>query len=151
LDAARLRTGLAALDVADPQRAAALRWRAQQSIARLVPDFPGDPQTGALDESQEALLEDFANDELCPALDPATGLCDLYAARPMTCRVFGPPIRATGENGAEGLGHCELCFIGATPEQVAACEMPVQHALEAELLDEIGSKDETVVAFALIK
>jgi hypothetical protein len=69
----------------------------------------------------------------------------------MTCRVFGPPVRATGEDGAEGLGHCELCFIGATPEQVAACEMPAQHALEAELLDEIGSKDETVVAFALIK
>ena len=68
----------------------------------------------------------------------------------MTCRVFGPPVRATGENGAEGLGHCELCFIGATPEQVAACEMPVPHALEAELLDENGSQAETVVAFALL-
>ena len=29
--------------------------------------------------------------------------------------------------------------------------MPVPHALEAELLDEIGSQDETVVAFALLK
>jgi hypothetical protein len=68
----------------------------------------------------------------------------------MTCRVFGPPVRATSENGAEGLGHCELCFIGATPEQVAACEMPVPYALEAELLDEIESPSETVVAFALL-
>jgi hypothetical protein len=68
----------------------------------------------------------------------------------MTCRVFGPPVRAAGEDGAEGLGHCELCFIGATPAQVAACEMPVPHDLEAELLDEIGSPAETVVAFALL-
>jgi hypothetical protein len=69
----------------------------------------------------------------------------------MTCRVFGPPVRVAGEDGAEGLGHCELCFIGATPEQVAACEMPVPHDLEAELLDEIGSLAETVVAFALLQ
>jgi len=68
----------------------------------------------------------------------------------MTCRVFGPPIRMVGADAAEGLGHCELCFIGATPAQVAACEMPVPHQLESELLDEIGSKDETVVAFALL-
>jgi hypothetical protein len=68
----------------------------------------------------------------------------------MTCRVFGPPVRSVDENGVEGLGHCELCFIGATPEHVAACEMPVPHALEAELLDEIESNVETVVAFALI-
>ncbi|MEI9970468.1 MAG: hypothetical protein WDM87_18340 [Terracidiphilus sp.] len=70
---------------------------------------------------------------------------------PMTCRVFGPPVRSVSENGAEGLGHCELCFIGATPEQVAACEMPVPHELETELLEELGSQDETVVAFALIE
>jgi hypothetical protein len=54
------------------------------------------------------------------------------------------------EDGAEGLGHCELCFIGATPEQVAACEMPVPHDLEAELVPEVGSQDESVVAFALL-
>jgi hypothetical protein len=68
----------------------------------------------------------------------------------MTCRVFGPPVRAAGEDGAEGLGHCELCFIGATPEQVAACEMPVPQDFEAELLDEICSPADTVVAFALL-
>jgi len=45
----------------------------------------------------------------------------------------------------------QLCFIGATPEQVAACEMPVPHDLEAELLDEIGSPTETVVGFALLQ
>jgi hypothetical protein len=74
----------------------------------------------------------------------------------MTCRVFGPPVRAAdpagGEGGDhEGLGHCELCFIGATPEQVADCEMPVPHELEAELLDEMSSNAETIVAFALLR
>ncbi len=29
----------------------------------------------------------------CPALDPATGHCDLYVHRPITCRTFGPPVR----------------------------------------------------------
>ncbi|MGC2544456.1 MAG: YkgJ family cysteine cluster protein, partial [Silvibacterium sp.] len=80
LDAARLRDGLAALD---PEKAAAIRQRAQESIQRLQPDFPGNPVTGQLDES-DPRYEDFANDEPCPALDPATGACDLYAARPIT-------------------------------------------------------------------
>ncbi len=69
----------------------------------------------------------------------------------MTCRVFGPPIRANGDDGSEGLGHCELCFIGATPAKVAACEMPVPLELESELLDEMGSQGETIVALALVK
>ena len=153
LDAARLREGMSSLRAAYPALAAAIELRARAWLSEHGPGFPGDPETGVLgtSESDQDLFEDFANDAACPALDPATGCCDVYQWRPMTCRVFGPPVRATGENGAEGLGHCELCFIGATPEQVAACEMPVPHALEAELLDEIESKDETVVAFALIK
>ena len=152
LDAARLREGMSSLRATNPALAAAIELRARAWLAEHGPGFPGDLETGVLgaSESDQALFEEFANDAACPALDPATGRCDVYPWRPMTCRVFGPPVRATGENGAEGLGHCELCFIGATPEQVAACEMPVPHELEAELLDEIGSKDEIVVAFALI-
>jgi Fe-S-cluster containining protein len=153
LDAARLREGMADLRVTNPALAAEIELRARAWLAEHGHAFPGDLETGVLgtSESDQALFEDFANDAACPALDPATGRCDVYQWRPMTCRVFGPPVRSVDENGAEGLGHCELCFIGATPEQVAACEMPVPHALEAELLEEIGSKDETVVAFALIK
>ena len=153
LDAARLREGMSSLRATNPVLAAEIERRAHAWLAEHGPGFPGDPETGVLgtSESEQALFEDFANDAACPALDPATGRCDVYAWRPMTCRVFGPPVRATGENGAEGLGHCELCFIGATPEQVAACEMPVPHALEAELVNEMGSKDETVVAFALLR
>jgi len=55
-----------------------------------------------------------------------------------------------GEEGAEGLGHCELCFNEATPEQVAACEMPVPHELEARVLAEMGEEGETVVAWAVV-
>jgi hypothetical protein len=65
----------------------------------------------------------------------------------MTCRVFCPPIRM-GDGAA--LAHCELNFVGASEDEVAACEMPLAYDLEAELLEEIASKDETVVAFALL-
>jgi hypothetical protein len=50
----------------------------------------------------------------------------------------------------QALGHCELCFAGATVDRVAACEMPLPHALEARLLDEIPDTGETVVAYALL-
>ena len=152
LDAARLRAGMTELRVTNPSLAAEIERRARAWLAEYGPLFPGDRNSGALGNSVEdqARFEDFADDAACPALDPATGRCDVYAWRPMTCRVFGPPVRAAGEDGAEGLGHCELCFIGATPEQVAACEMPVPHDFEAELLDEICSPADTVVAFALL-
>src|SRR6202167_4232101 len=122
LDAARLQQGLRELAGSDPERAESVRERARRSVERLTEGFPGDPATGLLDPSEEAeaRFEDFANDEPCPALDPATGLCDLYLARPMTWRVFGPPRRSE-----QGLGVCELCYHGATEEQIEACEMPV--------------------------
>jgi Fe-S-cluster containining protein len=152
LDAARLHAGMAELRAAKPALAAELERRARAWLAEHGAEFPGDRTAGTIGQSlrDQEKFEDFANDAACPALDPATGRCDVYAWRPMTCRVFGPPVRAEGEAGAEGLGHCELCFIGATPEQVAACEMPVPHELEAELVREIGSTAETVVAFALL-
>ena len=153
LDAARLRAGMNELRATNPPLAAEIERRARAWLAEYGPNFPGDRDSGALGSSVEdqARFEDFADVAACPALDPATGRCDVYAWRPMTCRVFGPPVRAAGEGGAEGLGHCELCFMGATPEQVAAREMPVPHDLEAELLHETGADFETVVAFALLR
>jgi Fe-S-cluster containining protein len=152
LDVARLRAGMSALRSAQPALAAAIERRARAWLAEFASDFPGDAETGLLgtSDADHSRFEEFANDAPCPALDPATGRCDVYAWRPMTCRVFGPPILMASADAAEGLGHCELCFIGATPAQVGACEMPIPHALEAELLEEIGSKEETVVAFALL-
>ena len=151
LDAARLREGLVRLDATDPGRAAAVRERAEQSVARLTVGFPGDVLTGILDASRADVLEDFANDEPCPALDPATGLCDLYAARPITCRVFGPPLRVEG-----GLGVCELCFRGATEDEVAACEVHLdaeerESALNAQVEGAAGISGSTVVAWALVR
>jgi Fe-S-cluster containining protein len=152
LDVARLRSGMEALRVAEPMRADAIEQRAWAWIAEYGAEFPGDKETGRLGESDEERerFEEFATDAACPALDPATGLCGVYEWRPMTCRVFGPPVKMAGEEGAEGLGHCELCFNGATPEQVAACEMPVPHELEAKLLAEASAGGETVVAWALL-
>jgi Fe-S-cluster containining protein len=160
LDATRLHEGLLSLDSADPPRAAAVRARAHQAIARLAPDFPGDPSTGILDEDRAADFENFANEEPCPALDPATGLCDLYAARPMTCRTFGPPLRMDAsdqDSDSAALGVCELCFQGASSEDIAACEVHLETAavLESSLTEEAeqttGLTGNTIIAFALAR
>jgi Fe-S-cluster containining protein len=153
LDATRLQKGLNDLKSSDPKRAGRVRRRAQQSVKRLSATFPGDPKTGILneDEEAEAAFAEFANDEPCPALDPATRTCDLYAARPMTCRTFGPPVRS-GEEG--GLGICELCYHGASDQQTAECEMvPDPDNLEEKLIVEIekktGKHGNTIVAWCL--
>jgi Fe-S-cluster containining protein len=152
LDSERLRAGMQTLRGTDPATAGAVEQRARAWIAEFGSAFPGDSTTGRLGTSdrERAAFEEFANDAPCPGLDPATGRCDVYAWRPMTCRIFGPPVRTAGEGGQEGLGHCELCFIGAAPEEVAACEMILPHELEAQLLEEVAENRETVVAFALI-
>src|SRR5437879_5392658 len=81
LDAARLQDGLGELSHSEPERAARIRTRARESVERLSGQFPGNPKTGVLDEGEQAeqRFADFANDEPCPVLDPASGLCDLYA------------------------------------------------------------------------
>lgn len=146
LDVARLQAGMHVLRAEDPARAAALVQRAKAWIAEFGPEFPGDALTGVLGTSDEdeARFEEFANDAPCPALNPETGLCDVYEWRPMTCRVFGPPVRM-----GDALGCCELCFVGASEDQIAACEMPVPHELEEKLVDETGDARETVVAYAI--
>lgn len=149
LDVSRLREGLAELKRSHPARAVQVQVRAQAYIDRITPQFPGDLKSGKLDESEEGETRflDFANEEVCPALDPTSGTCDLYQFRPMTCRVFGPPVR----NEGGGLGICELCFHGATAEQIAACEMtPDSDQLEDSLLAELAD-GKTLVAFALAK
>jgi Fe-S-cluster containining protein len=151
LDAARLQDGLRQLLRRDPERAQAVRERAREAVARLSRDFPSDPGNGILpEEDAERLLEDLDDDEPCPALDPASGTCDLYPWRPVTCRAFGPPVRSE-----EGLGVCELCFHGATDDEIRTCEMTVDPGdLESKLVQEIeargGPSGKTIVAFALV-
>lgn len=131
-DATRLRNGLASLD---PNRAAQVRQRAQASVARLERDYPG----GTL----ERILQDdeAAAGEPCPALDPETGLCELYESRPITCRTFGPPLHFKGES----LGVCELCFQGASDEEIAECAVEIDAPVIPECPD-----TETIVAYALL-
>ena len=119
-DAERLRAGFVELTERDPERAARVRARAGALLERS-PD-------GSPDE-----------DEHCPALDPSTGTCDLYSARPLTCRTFGPPVRCA----EGGVAICELCFDGAGSEVIEACTVDLDLGA---LMDEPG---ETTVALAL--
>ena len=150
LDAERLREGMKTLRELDPQRADRVLTRAQQAVERLSPDFPGDAKTGLLN-GDEVAFELFADDEPCPALDPETGRCDVYDARPITCRVFGPPVKQEG-----GLAVCELCYHGASDEDIARCEMVVDpEDLESQLVCNVEDAQRrqgyTIVAFALAK
>jgi Fe-S-cluster containining protein len=151
LDAARLRAGLAELEQFDPERAARVHLRIRNSVQRLTVSFPGNPASGLLDETDKAqdAFDAFGNDEVCPVLDPETGACDLYAYRPMTCRVFGPPVRSQ-----DGVGVCELCFVGASDEEIAACEMThdpekLEPGLVAEAERIHQRSGQTIVAFSL--
>ena len=152
LDVELLREGLAA---APPEVAARIRERAKASRERLLAaGFPGDPESGVLftEEGHEEKFEEFANDEVCPVLDPATGTCEMYAYRPVQCRTFGPPVR--DEEGH--LTVCELCFVEAPSEEVARAEMDQSWREQEERAIEEAGRDErnagpTVVALALLR
>lgn len=149
LDADRLRHALA---TASPTIAAHIRTRATEARDRLSPDFRGNPITGELftEPHHEALFDDFANDEPCRVLDPTTGTCDLYAARPIPCRTFGPPM----PNEERGLAVCELCFVGAPESEVARCAVDAHFLdIEAEAVAQhettTAAHGPTLIAFAL--
>jgi len=102
------------------------------------------------DRVRTADLADLQDDDPCPALDPESGLCDLYAARPITCRTFGPPVRC--DSGVVGV--CELCFIGASDDIIRDCIVdPDPDDLESALIEELaqatGARETTTVARAL--
>jgi Fe-S-cluster containining protein len=152
LDVQRLQAGLEQLKREDAARALRVAARARDSVERLRDEFPGDPNTGLLTESDEAQarFDNFANDEPCPALDPETQTCDLYASRPMTCRVFGPAVR--GADGA--VGACELCYEGASDEQIADCAVEMDpDNTEGRLIEtlevETGVRGSTIAAWCL--
>jgi Fe-S-cluster containining protein len=152
-----LRDGLAALGRIDPRRAARIQARTAESLARITPLFPGDAATGILNQDYEdsALFseeteDNIGNTESCPVLDPATGTCDLYEYRPIVCRTFGPPMRTPEGN----LATCELCFIHASTEEIAAAEFdPSIPSLEASENATYNAAHnlhgETIVAYAL--
>lgn len=152
LDAARLRDGLAELAGVDPPRAAAVASRAERQRALMAPSFPGSAKEGRLSEDeaeQDAFLARHAGLP-CPALDPATGGCDLYAHRPVSCRTYGLPVRLGGED----LPPCRLCFLGVPPGEVEACRVePDPGGEEDAVLSDLERRRQatgsTIVAFAL--
>lgn len=136
LDALRLREGLRKLETAEPARAAAVRSRAEAYVALAGPVEDPDRCPPEMD------------DAACPALDPGSGLCDLYEARPIMCRTFGPATRSAG-----GLyAICELCYRDAPDEDVRRCAVEVDpDGMEAALLAGSGLEGTTMVAVALTR
>ncbi len=149
LDAERLRSALAGLQTTDAPRAAAIQTRARHLAETLRPTFPGDPATGILAPEEDGAWDGFADlpeaDAPCPVLDPVTGTCDLYAARPLTCRLFGPPV----QNEA-GIGLCELCYVGATDAEILHGEMHLEHQAQEAALERDCAPGETIIAWALL-
>ncbi|HUQ95041.1 MAG TPA: YkgJ family cysteine cluster protein [Bryobacteraceae bacterium] len=123
LDARRLRHGFAELDASDPRRASAVLER--------------------------SLAAGSGDDDPCPVLDPQTGTCDLYAYRPVTCRTFGPAVTY----GSEAVGVCELCYDGASDEEIAACAVAMDDRIERELIetleDQTGHQGPATVALCI--
>lgn len=153
LDAWRLEEGMTALTQRDPARAAAVRERARRAVEAGSGTFPGDATTGRLSgkEAAEDAFFDAQSSMPCPALDPATQTCDLYAHRPMACRTYGLPVTFGGEN----LPPCRLCFTHSTPETIESCRVtPDKHGIEAAILNRMrrdgGDESETIVAYALL-
>jgi Fe-S-cluster containining protein len=142
LDAERLREGLRGLA---PETREAVVGRARADVAAMRASFPGDLDAGALggdDDAIESFLSEHG-ERPCPALDPASGTCVVYAHRPVSCRTFGPPTRIGGED----LPPCRLCFATAGPAEIERCRVePDPAGIEDALLDD-GT--ETLVAFAL--
>jgi Fe-S-cluster containining protein len=147
LDARRLARGMAALERDDPQRAQAVRERAAAAVELLEEDFPGDPRTGILNGDIDELLDscDWHEDLACPALDPRSGLCELYRWRPLVCRTFGPPLRVHDETWKA----CPYCFSGRTPRVELDPENRFGE-LCAGVERATGVAGETFIAFALL-
>lgn len=153
LDARRLRDGLRGLREREPERAAAVERRARSDVRALQRGFPGDPDSGRLNEDETAreAFFDRHQERPCPALDPRTGGCELYESRPLTCRSYGPPLSVDGEN----LPPCRLCFVGASPRTISRFRVTVDdEGLEDRLLRRLfragePAAAETLVAFAL--
>jgi Fe-S-cluster containining protein len=155
LDAHRLREALAATPEPLKSRIVARIAAARQ---HLLPFFPGDPETGVLrrDEQAQELFEEWAHADACPILDPETHTCDLYAARPILCRTFGPPIRNDPDDLEAGLSICELCFSEANEDEILAAETDstfraLQHPLEAAFESANPATGPTIIAFAFAR
>ena len=150
LDAWRLQDGVRELTVREPERAAAVQRRATGAVAEQASWFPSDGVGIFVDEGDESTFYAFFAAAPCPALDPDTGGCTVYAWRPIVCRTYGPPIRISGKDWPP----CPLCFKAATSEEVemARGQLDVD-AIEQLMMEtaehHTGRRGMTTVAFAI--
>ena len=152
LDAWRLRRALEEVARRDAEVARGVLRRARESAALFVSGFPGDAGTGELNDDVKAEDRFFKMHASvpCPVLDPDRGVCVLYDARPISCRTFGLPVRS----GSVDLAPCDLCFGGATGDEIERCRVEPDPAgiegwLISSLTGESGDVRETVIACAL--
>jgi Fe-S-cluster containining protein len=128
--------------------------RVDGAVEILSDGFPGDPATGRLsiDESKLDSFFELHAGLPCPVLDPASGRCELYEWRPVSCRTYGPPVLF----GREKSPPCRLCFAGAPEEEIERCRIePDRDDLEETILVRLGvvaGEDwETLIPFALAR
>jgi Fe-S-cluster containining protein len=152
LDVHRLRHGMNALAATEPDRATTVRRRAARAVEALADGFPGDATTGRLAQDESRLDRYFERHITlaCPALDPETRTCDLHPWRPVSCRIYGPPVRF----GKKTSPPCDLCFRGAPTETVERCRIePDADGIEEAILARMGVADgedwATLIAYAL--
>jgi Fe-S-cluster containining protein len=153
LDARRLRRGLSDLSRDDPERARRILDRALGAARALEDGYPGDAAHGRLSGDVDTLDRFFERHGTlpCPVLDPTTGRCELYPARPVSCRTYGPPLRFFGENAPP----CPLCFKEAPTAIVERCRFePDPRGLEDAILSKMGVRPgddwETLIPFAFL-
>ena len=142
--------GLGELEKTAPEAASAVRRRAASTVARQAAAFQAG-RVGRFESpaEEERFYARFESDP-CPALDPDSGACVVYAWRPICCRTYGPSVRIGGDD----LPPCPLCFKGASPGAIDAArrtidvedqETPLTTRVEALS----GHHGMTTVAFAI--
>lgn len=139
-DARRLAQGLAQ---AEPLVRSDIAERAANIAQRFDLDFPGDTATGSLDANDEWREWFFRRHEgvACPVLDLSTGVCRLYAHRPVACRAAGPLVQL----GPAIFPACHLNYHGTTEEQRRALTV----VIDDPAFHEPATEPETLIAYAI--
>jgi Fe-S-cluster containining protein len=140
-DAERLRRGWLH---ADPAVATEIAQRATAARVQLADAFPGDAASGLLNaDIDEAAFAAQHENLACPVLDPDSGQCSLYDARPIACRLYGLPTRVDGHDAP----HCPLCFRRAAPNEIEAARAIIESP--ASVRDHDEEQARTVIAYAI--
>jgi Fe-S-cluster containining protein len=153
-EALALRAAVA--DLAEETRTGVLA-RAVRAVERSAASFPGDAAAGILDPDRDPTAEDSwlaaVRGIPCPALELPGGRCEVYGARPTTCRTYGLALAGDGEIL---LPACELNLPSAPPARTLEAALDAGRLTRVDqALAEIAASEglpagaETTVAHAL--